>query len=1088
MGNILVPLHNHSEHSFLDGLSKLDEMAENCKIQGQTACGISDHGEVSGHVDFEKACKKHGVSPVFGMEGYFVDSIQRVREEKDKVNSHYCVYAKTNKGLKNLWKLSSLAYMEGRYYKPLADWEMLKRDNLHEDLIFTDGCLLANTARYILGQYEDEEYDLKKMEPELRDEMGKEKAREWLLQWKELKGDDFYMELHSFQIINPSTDEQIQLNKDMSKVNQVKVELANELDIKLIAVNDSHYVKEEQWESHGYIWAMSTNSDQTEHGKAASWMMDDEEIRFWISKHGIKDSVIQEAIQNTQEIASKCEGVEIERRLRLPLITHSKEDDLKLFREHLMEGFERKVVNNPKLNEDDVQRYRERMEYEQGILEEKDFSGYFNLVADYCKWAKEKGDYGKPMLVGPGRGSGGGSLVGYLLDITELDPLHYDLIFERFLNPERKGFPDFDLDFPQSLRPQVFKYLQEKFGEDRVCSIGNFSTLQPRALLRDLGRAMKIEYGDIEKMSKVIDNVNDIDTANIEVGWDDILQAAGGELAGWAERYPVLFEEMGKIVGTIRQSGTHAAGILISDKSLLGEMPLRVKGTGENQQLVTQFEMFTVEELGFIKFDVLGIRHLDTLMTADKLIHGDHDPRRFYDIPLEEYLEPEKWELVSEGDTNGIFQLEANAMTTVGKEFKPRSESDVADLISVNRPGVVRSGMLGVYLKRRAGREEVTTPHPIVTEITKRTFGVIVYQEQVMEIFTKVAGYTLSEADGIRKIMGKMLYQDMLKEKPVFIKRCLNNPEFTKGCGAKDPFDIAETIWDQIESAGTYSFNASHATAYALIATWGTMLKYKYPREYLTSLMQTDPGRVNRYVREARVKEIPVLPPDINESGRYFTLTPEGVKYGLQDIRSVGETAVKEILKGQPYESMEDFLERTSGRGGKKKTVLENLISVGAFDKFGDRTKLLQEFYDSRGIKDQWSPDFSQTEVVIDTEMRLVGNYITFDPMEEYRKAIEKMSVTSPKELDEGPKGAILNVGGQISRVKEHQARNGLMAFLTINWQEEEYPVTVFADTYERFKPFIQVTKPVIARVQRLDQGVCLKEIVRLDLINRSAL
>lgn len=1047
-------------------------MAKHVADLGGTACAITDHGEVSGHWSFQNACDEVGIKSLLGMEGYFVDSIKRVREEKDKKNSHYCVYAKNQQGLKNLWKLSSLAYIEGRYYKPLADWEMI--EPLKEGLIVTDGCLLANTARYII----DDELD---------------KAREWLSRWKEMFGEDFYMELHSFQIIEAETEEQKELNRQMAKMNLGKVKLAGELDIKLIAVNDSHYVHESDWENHGLIWAMSTNSDQTEHGKAASWMMTDEEMVFWISKHGVPNSVIQQAIENTREVAEKC-NVRIERNLRIPKITHDVEDDKKIFHETVESGFRKKILESDEIPDEKKQEYRDRLDYEVGVLREKGFESYFNVVSDYVGWAKKHGDYGEPMLVGPGRGSGGGSLVGWLMDITEIDPIKYGLIFERFLNPQRAGFPDFDIDFPQSHRHRVFEYLQERFGKENICSIGNFSTLQPRALLRDLGRAMKIPYQDVNEMSKVIDNVQDIDTANIEVGWDEILAEAGGELASWAEKYPVLFEKMGEMVGTIRQSGTHAAGVLISDESLLGEMPMRVKGSGEDQQMVTQFEANTVEELGFVKFDLLGIRHLSTLMQADKMIHGNHDPRRFYDEFSEFYRDEEMWrEIVDEGDTNGIFQLETTAMQSVGKVLKPRNERDVADLISVNRPGVVRSGMLNVYLERRgkaedellarrSGEKPVLTPHPLVDEITEQTFGVIVYQEQVMEVVRKLAGYTMSEADGIRKIMGKMLYHEMLEEKPSFIKRCLENPDFIEGCKSdEDPIDVAETVWDQIENAGTYSFNASHATAYALIATWGTILKYRYPREYLTSLMQTDPNRVNRYVREARRKEVPILPPDINESGRYFTLTDEGVRYGLQDIASVGPTAVREILKNQPFESMEDYLERTSGRGGRKKTVLENLISIGAFDKFGDRTKLLQEFYDSRKIVDKWAPNFSDTGVVIDTEMRLVGNYITFDPMSEYREAIDKISVDSPKALEEAQKGERLHVGGEITRVKEHQARNGLMAFLEIEWEEETYNITVFADTYSVYKPFIEKNKPVLTSVQRLDRGVCLKELYRLD-------
>lgn len=649
-------------------------MAKRASEIGAPAIAITDHGEVGGHIEFMKACEEYGVQPILGMEGYVVDSIQETREAKLNKNSHLCMWAENNVGLSNLWAISTKAYLEGLYYKPLADWELLKQYS--EGIIASDGCMLSNTARYIL----DDDFDA---------------AKTWISKFLEVFGEEnFFIELHTWQFTDPSTEEELQLNRDMTKINQGKVQLAKELGLRTIVVNDAHFSEECHHENHSLVWAMSTNTDQTGgKSKTAAWIMSEDEVYFWMSKHGVGRSDVESAIKNTREIARRCEGVNVESRLHLPSLSGSEEKDLELFNEKCESGFKRKVEPLREGETEDervrrVQEYRERWEYEHKIITDHHFHGYFLVVADYVDYAKKPDPQAKKgpikgkeaWLVGPARGSGGGSLVAWLMDITELDPIVYGLIFERFINPDRAtgfyeldledghtvkvtshdlvktqrgnllfknlrdgdeflglvdqeaersrvkiknrrvikemSFPDFDIDFPQSIRHQMKDYLAWKYGEDRVCGIGTFSRLQPRGILQDLGRALEIPYDDVRAISKVIEQAKDIDTANIDVSWDEVLAQSGGELGAWATKYPYLFQKMDEMMGLIRQSSTHAAGVLVSDESLIGSLPLRVK----QGEVVSQFEMYTVESLGFIKFDILGIRHLDTLMEVQRMV------------------------------------------------------------------------------------------------------------------------------------------------------------------------------------------------------------------------------------------------------------------------------------------------------------------------------------------------------------------------------------------------------------------------------------------------------------------------------------
>ena len=1048
---VYAGLHTHSSRSFLDGYSSLEGIAERAKSLGQGAVALTDHQEVGGHWQFQKECLARDVKPIFGCEGYLVDSVTRVREEKDRKNSHITLLAKTQKGLENLWAWTSEAYEKNFYNKALQDWEGARRYS--EGLYASDGCLLAYMAQSIIAEDTDRQHRL----------MG---------QYLDVFGDNFYMELHTFQFIEATDEEQRRLNREMTMVNQRKVELANKYGVPLVVVNDAHYTQPDDWVNHDLVWAMNTrgNLDQTGRGQTASWMMDNEDILHYMSKHGISRSVTEEAIKNTSLIAESC-NAEIKPNLRMPRITPTEKDDLRLFLKNLEDGFAKKVVERGL----DADLYFQRMENEVRTITEKKFEGYFNVVADYHKWAK----YDAAMMTGAARGSAGGSLVAYLMDITEVDPLKYDLDFDRFLVKERKGLPDIDLDYPQSRREEVKKYLAKRYGEDHICGIGTLSTLQPKGVLADLSRAMGIPNSDSRAISKIIEGVGDLDIEE-GVSWTKIVQESGGDLAPWARTYPELFEKMGEMVGLVRQSGTHAAGTLVSNEPLPGNLPTRVKSGHK----VSAFTGEEVEELGFVKFDILGIRHLDTLQNAKDLIKERHGKEiDYYSFGDKEFRDPDIWTMFETAQVNGIFQAETPAMSRIGAQIHPKSEEDLAILYAINRPGVVRAGLLQPFIDRWRGEEKVEYDHPMMEDIVGSTMGILVFQEQILATVKKLAGFSGGEADQVRKILGKRKVEAMQEKKNEFISRALDNEDFVNQSETKNPRGDLENIWKSIEASGAYSFNKSHSVAYAILSAWEVWTKHHYFPEFITALLQTDPDKISTHIAEARRRGMKILPPDINASGETFTLTDDTtIRYGLGAITRVGTTAVKEIIKNRPYSSLDEFVDKNPARLVNK-TVVVNLIRIGAFDSMGHRSDVLQAYYDRRKFKEE-VPDFTLDEVIYETEMELVGTHILKDPMDKYRKTIEKVCSSSPQQIQDLSEGETGKVGGKITKIKEHTTKGGKrMAFIEITWEAEVFEVTVFPESWGNFKNFIELGSPVATVVERLARGCHLLHMERLDYL-----
>jgi DNA polymerase-3 subunit alpha len=1119
-----VNLHCHSEHSFLDGFASVSSIARRVREVGSDAVALTDHNEVNGHLAFQKACRSEGVHPILGIEADWVTDIGWTREnlKYPSNRSHICLLAADNTGLSNLWALASMAYTDKyRYHKPLLDPDLMRQYS--KGLYASDGCMITQFSRYI----------------EAGDDTG---ARNQLGILADIYRDNLYVELHTWQFIDADTDEKRRLNDLMGQINRAKVRFATEMGLPMVVVNDSHHAYPDDWDKKELVWDFNTrkNPDQSseDYGQKADHLMGGDELHQWMSRHGISADIVDEAITNAAAIAARCTA-EITPTLTMPRLTKTDADDVAMLIDFCEQGFAAKVVN---AGVDHPEQYYERLEEELRLVIDKRFSGYFLTVRDYVHAAKTgswsqyvSGGQKHPMLVGPGRGSAGGSLVAYLLGITTIDPIHYKLLFSRFLSASRKGYPDIDCDFPQSLRPGIKDYLAARYGADHVCAIGTLTRSQPKAILKDLGRAMKIPIADVIAMGKIIEGVSAIqadDGTDDDASWAEIVERKGGALAEWARKYPILFERINDMAGIVRQAGVHPSGVVVSNLPILGALPTRVK----NATTATQLDMNECEELGAVKLDLLGLRHLDTLMVARDMVwdrHGfwldyvgvdDHNESGTINFGPDQYADPDIWGQIDAGQTAGIFQLETPELTRLSMEMKPRNEVDVAALLSIVRPGVKDAHLDKAYLRRRHGLDPVVYDHPAMQPITEETYGILVYQEQMMQAARDLAGFSADDADDLRKMLGKKNAAAITAWEGKFVAGCLGNPAFRDHFASEPQARTAIShIWSSISAAGRYAFNKSHAVGYATISCWEIWTKHYYPQEYIVALMATDSDNINRYLREARKRGIAVLPPDINTSGRKFTLGDNAIRYGLDTIRGVGNSAVSEILARRPFASFDDFLSRvrTNACG---KTQIEALIKIGAFDAFGDRTALMTAYHDRRildkmapgklakmdadeqvihvatwrakhageesYVKEFAVPDFADDDVVYTIEQELVGNYVTIDPMMRYLDALEATgAVRSPAEMEEIQTGDDFVIGGQLTKIRTHTIQKAgrykgkTMAFLTVFWNEEEFEVTAFPEVWLGVKTVLKEGKPVACHVVRDDRGAHLRTVERLDLL-----
>lgn len=887
-----VHLHVHTHYSLLDGMCKIPQLLDRAVEYGMPAVTITDHGTMYGCIEFYKEAKKRGLKPLIGCEMYVAPRTLNDRTPKiDTRPNHLVLIAKNLKGYKNLMKLVTIAHVEGYYYKPRIDKEVLAQYS--EGLIAMSACLHGVILDHLSKgdkKTAQKEYDF----------------------YKGLFGDDFYMELQ----YHPGWAEQENANKELIKF----AKLNN--DTNLVATKDVHYVDKEDHEAHDALLCVQT-------GK----LMDDEDrMKFegdlsFVSPTEMAEYFkdVPEAITNTVKLAEKVTFTDEFK------LSFAEENEFFIPHFEVPEGFTQETHFDKIVKDGLVERYgkitkeiQERVDYEVGVIKKMKYVEYFLVVADYVNWAKDNG-----ILVGPGRGSGAGSIVAYAMNITELDPLKYDLLFERFLNPDRISMPDFDMDFADDRRHEVIQYVVEKYGKEKVAQIITFGTMASRNAIRDVGRVLGMSYGEVDAVAKVVPPNTTLAKAIQEAPELNAFYQQGGQ-------YKRLLDLAQRLEGVARHSSTHAAGVVISRDNLVEFTPLQ-KATKGDISTNTQYEMHAVEDLGLLKMDFLGLSNLTVLKNALRIIKKVYGKEiELSKIPIDD---KKTFELLSRAETTGVFQLESSGMKRYIKELKPSCFEDIVAMVALYRPGPMQ--FIEDFIARKHGKKEITYEHPLMENALKNTYGIIVYQEQVMQVSKDMAGFTGGQADTLRKAMGKKIAALMAEMREKFIDGAVKTNNVDK--------KVASKIFDDFEAFAQYAFNKSHSACYALIAYWTAYLKAYHPSAFMAALMTSDYQNMDRIaieVSECQARGIEVLGPDVNESFADFGVVKETdqIRFGMTAIKNVGTGIVEAILaareEGGKFEGIEDFCTRVNASEINKK-VMESLIKCGAFDSLADRSTLL---------------------------------------------------------------------------------------------------------------------------------------------------
>jgi len=1032
-----VHLHNHTCYSLLDGAGKIPDLIARAKELGMEAIAITDHGFMYGVIEFYKEAKKAGVKPIIGCEIYVAPRSFRDKVAgQDDTPYHLVLLAENQEGYQNLIRLVSLAGVEGFYYKPRVDKELLRKYG--SGLIGLSACVAGEIPSLILQGREQE-------------------ALQTALLYQDIFGKgNFYLELQDHGL------------PEQRVVNSAIIKISRETGIPLVATNDIHYVHRENAPLQDIMLCIQTGKtvfeqDRMRFETEEFYLKSEEEMRLLFGDY-------PEALSNTVEIARRC-NVEIEfDNNHLPVFPVPEGFTVdsyleKLCRDGLYEKYQPVTAE-----------VENRLQYELDTIKRMGYSGYFLIVWDFIRFAKEKG-----IFVGPGRGSAAGSLVAYCLGITEIDPLKYDLLFERFLNPERVSMPDIDVDFCFERRGEVIDYVVEKYGAERVTQIITFGTLAARAAIRDAGRAMGVPLPVVDKVAKLVPN-------EIGMTLERALNVVPDlqKLAAEDNMIKDLLETAKNLEGMPRHVGVHAAGLVISAKPLVEHLPVQRTADG---LVCTQFEKDTVEELGLLKVDLLGLRTLTVVNNAVRLVKEsqgiDIDLQR---IPLDD---PDTYELLSAGDTIGVFQLESSGLRAILRELKPQTFEDIIALVALYRPGPLGSGMVEDFIKRRHGEVEITYLHPALEAILKPTYGVIVYQEQVMRIASELAGFSLGEADLLRRAMGK--------KKPEIIAGL--RQQFIEGAAGKGvEKEIAGKVFDLMEYFAGYGFNKSHSAAYALLAYQTAFLKAKYPVEFmaalLTSVMDSS-DRVPFYVEECRQHKIMVLPPDVNESGENFQVSGGKIRFGLGAIKQVGYQAIEAILeerkKNGPFRSLQDFCSRVD-LSHLNRRVLENLIKAGAFASLpGNRAQQMDilplcleqglmiqrdknsnqlSIFDFAGQDEAYNPpiplpdipDYSEKEL-LQMEKEVLGLYLSGHPLAPYQEAIRRRASHTIEELTMENDGETVILAGIITALRRTITKRGeTMAYFLLEDLTGQIETLVFPRNLIKFNELLRNDSVVLAR------------------------
>ena len=1052
-----VHLHIHSEFSLLDGANRIKDLPVRAKELGMKAMAITDHGVMYGVIDFYKACKKEGIKPIIGCEVYVASRTRFDKEPQDKKYYHLILLAKNNKGYQNLSKLVSLGFTEGYYYKPRIDLEILEK--YHEGIICLSGCLAGSVSQAILN--------------------GNIEEAENVAKWhKNVFGEDYYLEIQNNGV------------KEQVMVNQKIIQIARRLDIPIVATNDAHYLKREDAYNHEVLLCIQTGKRIT----------DEDRMRFETDELYVKspEEMLEyfknfpDAIENTVKIAEKC-NVEFEfGHTILPNYDVPEEyaTHYDYFKKLCDDGIKKRYGENPS------QEILDRAEYELKIISQMGYVDYYLIVWDYINYAKSIG-----IPVGPGRGSGAGSILAYAIGITDIDPMKYNLLFERFLNPERISMPDFDVDFCYERRGEVIDYVERKYGKDHVSQIITFGTMSARMVIRDVGRALDMPYAECDKLAKMIPNELHITIKKAMEQNKELRDLYESE----DEIHKMLDIAMA-LEGMPRQASTHACGIVITKEPVDTYVPLYVR----DGQISTQFIMTTLEELGLLKMDFLGLRTLTVIQDAINLVKEN----RGIDVEFDKDMnDPKVYKLWQNGESVGIFQFESQGMTNFMKELKPDCLEDIIAGVSLYRPGPM--DQIPRYIKNKKDPENAEYTHPSLIPILKVTYGCMVYQEQVMQIVRDLAGYSLGRADLVRRAMGKKKLDVMAKEREYFIHGQTDEDGnvVIKGC-IRNGIDEASAnkIFDEMAEFAKYAFNKSHAAAYAVVSYRTAYLKAYYPEEFMAATLNSFLGNLDKipmYIDECKRLNINILKPDINKSFTKFTVDNGKIRFGLGSVKNVGIAAVNAIVKEREengtYESFTDFCERMKNETVNKKCI-ESLIRAGAFDEFEQtRATLLASFenildtiqdtnrksfagqvtmFDLANPEDNVNElkytfneqkEFSEKDL-LSMEKEMLGIYISGHPLEKLRTQIEsETNINSMKlkefanlqstVLDEGEfiarknefkDGQFVKYAGIITSVKKKYTKNNtIMAFVTVEDLYGTVEIIVFENCYQESSKYL---------------------------------
>ncbi len=1040
-------LHVHTEYSLLDGSSKIKELVKEVKELGMDSIAITDHGVMYGAIDFYKEALKVGIKPIIGCEVY-VASGSRFDKSYSKQNTYYhlVLLAENNEGYENLIKLVSFGFTEGFYYKPRIDLEILRKYS--KGLIGLSACMGGAVSRSILTH-------------------SYEKAKEFALIYNDIFGqDNFFLELQDHGIENQTI------------VNQNLIKLSKETGIPLVCTNDIHYIKEEDAEPHDILLCIQT-------GKTIE---DENRMRYEGGQYYLKspEQMLQifpyapEALENTYKIAKRC-NVSFEfNKYKLPIFDVPDNKDAFSYLKELCENGLKERYKN--ITEDLIN----RLSYELGTIKQMGFVDYFLIVWDFIKYAKDNN-----IMVGPGRGSAAGSLVSYCLKITDIDPIEYNLIFERFLNPERISMPDIDIDFCYEKRQDVINYVIEKYGADHVSQIITFGTMAARNAIRDVGRALNIPYADVDRIAKMIPMELKITISKALVQNPELLEEYNNN-----PQVKHLIDMSLKLEGLPRHASTHAAGVVICDKPVMDYVPLNTN----DGVITTQFPMTTLEELGLLKMDFLGLRTLTVIQDAFNEIN------RIHNLNISEndidYKDSKIYELISTGNTDGIFQLESAGMKQFMKDLKPESIEDIIAGVSLYRPGPM--DFIPKYVKGKNTKTEIKYTHPLLEPILKTTYGCIVYQEQVMQIVQELAGYTLGRSDLLRRAMGKKKTDEMELERKNFIYGIEGEVD---GC-VKRGIDenIANEIFNEMQDFAKYAFNKSHAAAYAVIACQTGWLKAYYPVEFMAALLTSvsdNATKISEYIADIKRMNIELLPPDINEGFDKFSVSNGKIRFNLSAIKNVGKSLIKALViereKNGKFKSLKDFLKRLDGELNSR--AIECLIKAGAFDSLGGKRSqylaVYKKYYDSinqlkkttmQGQLDLFSTNASNSEDNIDKdtlpnipeltkkeilalEKEILGIYISGHPLDEFNEALKNFTSNTTLDFIENENNEIENIkdnqkvilGGLINTINlKFTKTNKQMAFLTLEDMFGTIEIIVFPEVFSKCYKYLKEDSVII--------------------------